>query len=198
MATDKFTIASAALVSVGANSVTSFNNSASSTAEQVAAFYMYPTTVENWLSLYPWRFATKTIVLSRDVTPPASKWLASYTAPSDMLSLQAVTDERGNPIEYDRSENKILCNVSETESIYAVYTWIPAESQWPGYFVKLIEYSLGQQFANSLAAKLDMAKRFEDMAEKQFRLAKNTDARQQTTKKLPVAGRRSILEARRS
>ena len=197
MASTKFDIASAALMLVGASPVSSF--SASGTASQKALNLIYDSTLDNWLEIYNWHFATKTTLMSRIGTAPNTIWSAAYTAPTGMKSLQnVVSGSVGTPILYDRFENEIHCNAGAAEEVYAVHTYEPSVSEWPGFFVKIMEYALAQQLSISLVAKLDMAKVYGDMLDYQYRTAKATDSKQQTTKKLRTSGRGSIMAARRA
>lgn len=197
MPTTKLEVASSALVMIGANAVSAF--SATGTAEEIACHHLYQTCLDQWLSLFPWRFATKTAELSRDVTGPVTLWSASYQQPADMKALQAViVDTIGRAIPFDRFEDKIRCDAGSSQKVYAVYTYEPAVVRWPGYFVALMEVALANKLAFALASKLDLKADYEKDVEKFFRLAKNADSRQQTTRRLPTDGYGTILEARRS
>jgi hypothetical protein len=197
MALTKYDIASAGLIMCGANPVTSF--SASGSTEQKICFHLYQSVVDNWLSMFPWRFATKTTLLSRDATGPDTKWQGSYTQPSGMKSLQAINvDRNGDGLPFDRFENKIFVNAGVDQNVYAVYTYEPPISWWPGYFVSLMETACAQRFAFAIAGKLDLTEGLTKILETSFMLAKNADSRQQTTRKFKVSGHRSIMEMRRS
>ena len=197
MALTKYDIASSALVLIGASPVSSFSSSGS--AEEIACFHLYQTCVDHWLSLYPWRFATRTTQLSRDVVPPDTQWQAAYTLPPGMRALQAIRlDANGSDLPFDRFENKALINASETQSVWAVHTYEPPIPWWPGYFVQLIETALAARLSFALSAKLDLKAGLEQEAEVNFRLAKNADSRQQTSRRFKVTGRGSIMEARRA
>jgi hypothetical protein len=196
MASTKYEVCSAALVMIGANPVSAF--SASGNAEEVACYHLYQSTLDALLSMNQWRFATKTTQMSRVGTAPDTLWSAAYTEPTDMIALQSVViDTYGGDVPFDRFDGQILCDAGSEQEVYAVHTYEPAVSNWPGYFVKVMEFNLADQFAISLAAKLDMAKALEGKYDRALRYAKNTDAKQQTTRKLKTIGRNSIIEARR-
>jgi len=197
MALTNFDIASSALVMIGANPVTAF--SSSGTTEEIACYHLYQSCVDHWLSLFPWRFATKVTQMPRDAVKPSTQWQASYTLPSNMRALQAVRiGLSGSDIPFDRFENKVLCNAGLTEPVYAVHTYEPPVAWWPGYFVQLIEVSLAEKLAFPLSAKLDLQTKLGQQSEYFFRLAKNADSRQQTSRRFKVTGRNSIMEARRA
>ena len=197
MALTKFDVASAALVLIGAAPVSSFDSPVS--AEEIACHHLYQTCVDHWLSLYPWRFATKTTQLSRVAAPPDTLWSAAYLQPPGLKAVQALRyDRHGNDIPFDRFENRILTNATETQVIWAVHTYEPPITFWPGYFMALIEVALAAKLAFALSAKLDLKAGLEKEVETYFRLAKNADSRQQTSRKFKLTARRSIMEARRA
>lgn len=197
MALTKFDIASAALVAIGAEPVASFDSAGS--AEEIACFHLYQPAVDHYLSIHPWRFATRTTQMPRDAAEPPTGWLASYTAPSDMKALQAIRINRWEiDRPFDRFENHIFVNASETDAVYAVHTYEPPIAWWPGYFVELVQTGLAARFAFAIAGKLDLQDGLNKAAEYQLRVARNADSRQQTTRRFKVDGRRSIMQARRS
>jgi hypothetical protein len=192
----KFDLASNALLLIGADTVTDF---AGASAESAAAAQFFQTTADNWLSLYDWQFATTTIQLSRLTDPPLNEWDAVYQAPTGSIKIQNIK-VRDEPIAYDRFADKIHCNAGVNDQVFCDYTRsseIITVDQWPPYFVELIEFALAKKFSTALAAKLDFKNSFDVDMETQFRLAKNADARQQTTKRLNMKGRGSILDMRR-
>lgn len=198
MAITKFELCSSALVTIGANPIASFN--ATGTAEEVAAFHLYQNCVNHWLSLHPWRFATRVVQLSRHgATAPPTQWTAAYRAPPGMLAMQALrVDVNGNDIPFDRFEDQVWCNAGEAQKVWCVHTYDVPIAYWPGYFVALMEQALAVKFAFALSGKLDLRVDLEKGVDFFFRIAKNADSRQQTSRRFKVAGRGSIMEARRA
>lgn len=194
MAATKFDICSNALMFVGAGVITDFSGS---TAESAAAKQYWQTTVDNWLTLYDWQFATTTAQLSRLGSAPLDEWDAAYSQPAGAIKIQAVR-VNDDPISYDRYQDKIHCNAAVSDTVYCDYTFSVDCAFWPPYFVELIEVALAKKFGTAIAGKLDLKSTFEGDIESQFRLAKNADARQQTAKRVNLSGRGSILAARRA
>lgn len=194
MPRDKFEICSDACLNVGASTITDF--SGNSTESEVCG-YAYRGLVDNWLSLYPWRHASRQIQLSREVDAPEARWDAAYAQPPNMVHLQAVT-VLDVPIPYDRYEDKIYCNATASDVVIADYAYYIDEQYWPPYFATLIEQAMTEKLATALADRLDLKKSFGVSMEQQFRLAKNMDSKQQTTKKLPLVRGRSLSAFRRS
>jgi len=197
MALTRFDIASSALVMIGANPVSSFSSSGST--EEIACHHLYQSCVDHWLSLYPWRFASRTRQLSRRSPDPGTLWQAAYSVPEDFKAIQAVrTDRNGGDIEFDRFEDTIVCNAGVNQVVWCVHTCEPPTVWWPGYFVQLIEVALAGKLAFVMSAKLDLKLDLEKTVDTYFRLAKNADSRQQTSRRFKLTGRRSIMEARRA
>lgn len=194
MAITKFDLCSNALNLIGAKVITDFSGA---TAESAAAARFYQTTADNWLTLYDWQFATTTVQLSRISDAPLNAWDAAYQAPSAALKIQNVK-VNDTPIPYDRFMDKIHCNAVSADVVYCDYTYAIDISYWPAYFVELMELALAKKFSTVLAANLNFQQAFNGDLESQFRLAKNADARQQTTKRLNMQGRGSIIAARRA
>jgi hypothetical protein len=193
MAHSKFDICSDALISIGASPITDFEGG--STESEVAA-QLYQRTVENWLSLYGWRFATTDQQLSRLSAAPDTGWDAAYQQPETMLRLNAVKIG-GKVIDYTRFKDQIHCNAAETDEVWAEWIYYPSEANWPAYFVTLIDYALQKRFAVALAGKLDIKREVGLDLDFQFRLAKIADAQQQTARRLPYSGTGTIMEVRR-
>jgi hypothetical protein len=202
MALTKFDVASSALVMLGANPVSSFDSSG--TTEEIACHHLYQSAIDNLLSLYPWRFATRSLQMSRDHENDDNPlkpvgWQAVYTVPSDMRAMQTIRlNKDGRDIPYDRFENKVFCNAVATDAVYAIYTYEPPVAWWPGYFTELAEVGVAGKLAFALSGKLDLRVDLEKLFEVKFRLAKNADSRQQTTRKFKLRGRNSIMEARQA
>jgi len=190
----KFDLCSNALMLIGAETITDFSGSST---ESAAAAQFFQTTADNWLSLYDWQFATTTVQLSRLEAAPANAWDAAYQAPSEAIKIQNVK-VNDIPITYDRFNDKIHCDAAVSDEVFCDYTRSMEVEYWPPYFVELVEASLAKKFSTVLAAKIDFKTTFNTDVETQFRLAKNADARQQTTKRINLRGRGSLMAARRA
>jgi hypothetical protein len=67
------------------------------------------------LTVFPWRWATKTATLVAITGDPDPPWLYAYQLPSDLLKLRAVAVE-GQPIKYERQSGKLLCARTPTST----------------------------------------------------------------------------------
>lgn len=189
-----YDICSNALLRIGAEEITDFSGSS---AESQAAAAFYQPTADNWLTLHDWHFAKQTALLVRDVAAPLQMWDASYAQPATAIKIRSVK-VNDLPISYDRARDKILCNAMSTDSVYCEYTVSVDCAYWPPYFIELMELALAIKFSFTLAGKLDLKNVIEGDLQTQFRLAKNADARQQTTRRIRYDGKGTILEARRA
>jgi hypothetical protein len=169
-----------ALVLLGADRISSLTDG---TTESESASEIYPGVIEDLISRYRWRFAHVQIQLSRLADAPDARWDAAYQLPSDLKVLETVT-VNDEPIEYDRLEDKVVCNAQSTDQVYAEYVIQNDESKWPGYFISLVVYELASLLSTPVGDREDLAERFEKRSLRQFGLAKNLDAQGVTTKKI--------------
>ena len=79
-----------------------------------------------------------------------------------------------------------------------MHTYEPPIAWWPGYFVQLVEVALAEKLAFAISGKLDLQAGLAKTTAEYFRLAKNADSRQQTSRRFKLSGRRSIMEVRRA
>lgn len=164
-----------------------------STRAHTVANSLYGSIVQNELSKYRWGFARKKVAIKVDSTGnnqdtvTGTEWSAKYTLPTDLITLIKV-----NPsVPYQIIEGKIYSNFDQTYSsgTNTVPTnWIPnvfidyiadvAESTFPAYFTKMLEYRLAMDFApairDSAASMQLMAQQYENAS----RMARCTDSQQ--------------------
>lgn len=185
MATTNIDICSRALVMIGANPITSFNEG---TDEAVAASNLYESTVQNALSMHPWTFAVGHVQLSRLEDEPDGKWDAAYQLPSspDCLAVRTVM-VNGYPIEFDRFEDNIHCDASTADEVILKGIFRVDEQFWPPYFQRYVTLVMAALLAESVAAKTDLANVMEDRAEKQFARARSMDSQGRTAVKFDTS-----------
>jgi hypothetical protein len=76
------------------------------------------------------------------------------------------------------------------------YIFRQDESEFPPYFRLAVEYKLASVFAGAIARDSAMVREFDNLAERQILIARNTESAETTTKKL--ATDRFINERRSS
>lgn len=182
MATTSIDICARALVMIGAQPITSFEDG---TTEATVAASLYEDTVRDLLSRYRWRFATGQAQLSRLSAAPDARWDAAYQLPSNLLVLHAIT-VADNPIAYDRYQDMAYCNTSVEDAVFADYSFRADENLWNPTFVVAVQYQMASLFAYSVAAQADVSDLMEKRALRQMSIARNMDAQSQTTRRLNV------------
>ena len=166
----KIDLISNALILIGdlpINSVTG-----NSRAQTVAA-NLYDNIVKNEISKHRWGFARRKAQLSLLVdTPIDNDWSYIYQLPTDLITLIKL-----NPItKYQVYGDKIYTNFSQ--ALYCDYIKDVAETEWPVYFAKMIEYALARDFASSIRDSAASADRMAAEYLNASRMARYTDSMQ--------------------
>ena len=81
MALNSIELCSSALIKLGADSISSFEDG---TAEARVAARLYPLVRDAMLCAHPWSFATKKAELARLAGPPATDFAYAYQLPNDL------------------------------------------------------------------------------------------------------------------
>jgi len=179
---DRISIANKACLGGGVNTITSFNDGS---AEATFLREWYEITVESELSLYKWRFATKTVNLKSSLLniTPDTVYNTAYQAPNDVLSVDTVLVGE-SPINYDRYQDQIHTKDTSADEVIIKYRYRADETLWNPYFRMLIIYRLATMLAFSIARKSDVAESMEKLAEVHWRRSKTEDAQAQTNQKV--------------
>ena len=184
-------VASNALVLIGSSPIASFDDN---DAGAVVAKNIYEEIVEDSLTTHPWRFASKqTDALSRLTAAPDSLWDAQYQIPTDTLTLRRVLVNSVD-ISYEVYGDKILCNASSVDDVYAHVLFRALEQDWPPYFRLGVQLRLASVFAISVIQKPDIAASFETKADFQMRKARNVDSQIDT---VPSINTKRFINIRR-
>lgn len=188
---DRIEIASQACLAAGLNPITSFSQG---TAEAKFCAQWYEVIVESELSLYKWRFATKTKDLSTSVLvdAPDTEYDTAYQLPSGIMSIDTVL-VGDRPINYDRYQDQIHTNGTSQDTVIVKYRYRADEQYWNPYFKLLVIYRLATMLSYSIARKDDIAASMKLLADEHWRRAKTEDAQAQTNKKVSL---RKITNAR--
>ncbi len=173
-------ICSRALILIGANPITSFQDA---TTEANVAVNVYEDVARSALVNSRWRFATNQEQLSLLSSAPTGRYDVAHQLPTDLLMLHAVT-VNDNLIEYAVYGDKVFSDSSTTDNLIADYSFRANEKTWPSYFTLAVEYSLAIIFATSIARDSSLATLMQNQAERSMAKARNLDSQQQTTRKL--------------
>jgi hypothetical protein len=185
---DKFDVINGALVRIGADEITSFDDG---TTEADVASRLYPNTLNDLLSRYPWRFMMGQAQLARHFDAPSAKWTASYQIPSEAEIIKAVMIH-GQPILFDRYADKIYCDAVESDEVFLDYVAKVDESRFPGYFSTLLEFELAANFAIPVGDRSDLAEAYEKKSLRHFSLAKNLDSQGRTAARMKTGRFRRV------
>tara|TARA_R110002012_G_scaffold57915_1_gene149596 strand:+ start:19421 stop:20035 length:615 start_codon:yes stop_codon:yes gene_type:complete len=194
MAVTKVDIAARALVMIGASPISSFTDDST---EGLVTNNIYEEIVEATLTRHRWRFATGQKQLSLLTTTPVGRWEYAYQMPTDPLVLQIITVTSSDVvIPYNRYEDKIYVDgYGSTSTVVMDYIFRQDESKFPPYFRLALEYKLASIYAGAVARDAGMIKQFDELAERQLLIARNTDSQETTSKQLAT---NRFTEERRS
>jgi len=173
-------ISSRALILIGANPITSFEESST---EALVAVNMYEDVARAALVNSRWRFATNQSVLNLLTDKPTGRYTNAYQLPNDCLMVHAITSGTLQ-IEYQIYGSKIFSDTSDTDVIIADYSFRANEETWPSYFTLAVEYSLAVVFATSIARDATLASLMQGQATQAMAKARSLDSQQQTARKL--------------
>ena len=172
-------ICSRALILVGAEPITSFDDD---TTEALIAGNMYEDIARTNLTATRWRFATNQAILNRLSDAPTGRFSSAYQLP-DYLFLHAVT-VRDFQIEYNVYGNKVFCDADTADVLIADFTYRASEVDWPSYFSVCVEYAMAVVFATALIRDTSLSSLMSNQYEFLMAKARSTDSQQQTTRKI--------------
>jgi|TARA_R100000278_G_scaffold40446_1_gene35655 hypothetical protein len=195
MAVTKIDIASRALIMIGSNPISSFTDD---TTEALVTNNIYEEIIESTLCRARWRFATEQQQLSLLANAPTGRYEYAYQIPTNPQCLQIISiTENDINIQYARYGDKIFVDGHGSQSkLIMDYIFRQDESEFPPYFRLAVEYKLASVFAGAIARDSAMVREFDNLAERQILIARNTESAETTTKKL--ATDRFINERRSS
>lgn len=176
--------ANLACLGAGVNKIDSFEQA---TTEAEFCSEWYELIVKSELSLYKWRFATKTKDLGSPLSAvPDTRFNTAYQLPDDVESVDTVMVNEV-PIDYDRYQDQIHTNDSSGDTVIIKYRYRADESQWNPYFRLLVVYRLATMLAFSIARKEGVANSMKGLADEHWRRAKTEDAQAQTNQKAKLS-----------
>jgi hypothetical protein len=176
-------ICSRALILIGAEPITSFEDD---TSEALIAGNMYEDIARSNLVSTRWRFASNQAVLNRISEEPTGRFDAAYQLPSGVLFTHAVT-VNDFQIEYNIYGSKIYCDASPSDQLVADYTYRAEENDWPSYFSVCVEYAMATVFATALARDQSLSAMMGNQYDRLIAKARSIDSQQQTTRKLTTS-----------
>ena len=168
----KIDLCSMALLKLGEKPIQSWREDSASA--QLARTLFEPT-VDTLLSLFPWRFATKTLVLNKTQDN-------DFLIPSEVLRILKCKGQING--------NKIKA-AGNTITILAVVKTEP--EMFPGYFATLLATKLAMEFCIPLIGDANVFKMMTALYESEYQSAKFIDS---TTTKQSDIGSFSLIDSR--
>jgi hypothetical protein len=175
MALSSIELCSSALVKLGADGISSFEDGS---AEARVASLLYPLSRDALLSAHPWSFATRQTQLAQLTSGPTATFAYAFQLPNDYLkALSAGNGGRGRGLVY-----QIVNRQLHTDAHTAVLTYVfrPGEGDFPAYFNAALVARLAAEFCLPLTENSSRAERLSRLAEAELKVAKLVDSQQDT------------------
>ena len=172
-------LCSRALIRLGANPITDFDDGS---AEADIANALYGATKNSLLSSYPWSFATKQVQLEESGHTPLADYSYSFTLPSDILcAVSAGVGSKGKGTHF-----KILNGALNSNSNNIVLTYIAEvpESDFPAFFSSILITKLAAEFSIPVTENTSRTEMLYKLSEKEIRKARQIDAQQDSPNRL--------------
>lgn len=175
MALSSIELCSSALVKLGANGISSFEDR---TAEARVASALYPLVRDALLCAHPWSFATAQARLARLSSAPVTDHRHAYQLPHGFLkALSAGDGRRGRGLTYQIINRELH---TDAERVTLTYLFRPSEGDFPAYFTPALVTRLGAEFCIPLTENTSRAELLRQHAEQELKLAKLIDSQQDT------------------
>jgi len=134
-------ICSDALLMLGANSISSFNEG---TDAANISDRLYPDLKNQALLVYPWSFSFKKVKLAKLITTPTTEYRYEYQLPGDRLGPPRAVYTSASPGQRPSKEYRIFQDklLTDYEEVYVDYQYAVQEFEMPVYFVQLLKYMM--------------------------------------------------------
>ena len=181
-------LCSAALVKLGAASISSFNEG---TTEAEVAKTLYDVVRDGLIGLHPWSFATAHAELTLLPTTPSTDFDYAFDLPTDLIKVVSAGDEeRGRGAVFQIIGRELHSN---HEEITLTYIKRADEADFPAYFVSALINRLAAEFCLPLTENASRADLLFKLADTELRLAKLIDSQQDTPPRIEDF---TLIEAR--
>ncbi len=172
----KIGLISNALILIGDSPINSLTGNS---RQQQVGSNLYDNIVDNEITKHRWGFARKKAQLSLTTDAPIDdEWGSIYQLPSDLITLIKVRPS----VPYQVLEDKVHTNLSG--KLTCDYIYRVSESEWPPYFVKMIEYALAKDFATSITDNTNARTEMTNEYIIASRMARYTDSQQHPVEQL--------------
>jgi hypothetical protein len=156
-------ICSDALLMLGANPISSFNEGTDSAN---ISDRLYSDLRDQALLIYPWSFSFKKIKLSRLVTTPTTEYRYEYQLPGDRLGPPRAVFTSASPGQRPSKEYRIFQDklLTDYEEVWIDYQYSVGEYEMPVYFVQLLKYMMAWHLAYPITDQDSKAQYWQSVA----------------------------------
>jgi hypothetical protein len=190
MAISSVELCSSALVKLGAQAISSFQDG---TTEAEVASRLYTLARDALLCAHPWSFATARASLVRLSGEPVSDFAHAYALPQDLLkALSAGDANRPRGLQFQIIHRQLH---TDADSVVLSYIFRSSEGDFPPYFSNALVSRLAAEFCLPLTENSARAERLARLAEEELKLARLVDSQQDSPPRLEHF---SLIEARQA
>lgn len=188
MALNDVALCSRALIRIGAQPITSFDDG---TAESEIAGAIFAPIRDALLSAYAWSFASGQIALNQLMSDPVADYQNAFELPSDFLrAISAGAGGKGRGLNFRIAKSELHTDASE---VVLSYIFRPAEEDFPPYFDAALIARLAAEFTIPLTESTTRAEAMFRLAEQEYARARQIDAQQDTPGRIE---RFTLIDAR--
>jgi hypothetical protein len=173
MALNDIGLCSRALIRLGANPITSFDDG---TAESEIAGALYAPVRDALLSAYPWTFASGQMTLTKLSEAPLADYQSAFQLPNDYLrAISAGNGGKGRGANYRIARGALHTNL---EDVMLTYIFKPEEEEFPPFFDMALITRLAAEFSIPVTENTSRKQALYKLAEQEFARARQIDAQQ--------------------
>lgn len=177
-----------ALIKIGANPITSFDDG---TVESDIAGALYGPVRDTVLSSYPWSFAVKQAPLNQLQQAPVADYAYAYQLPNDVLRVISIGEaSRGRGAHYRIAADSIHTDITNASM---TYIFRPEEETFPPFFDDVLITRLAAEFCLPVTEQITRANSLFSHAENTFKAAKQIDGQQESPNRIESF---SLIDAR--
>jgi hypothetical protein len=180
MALNDIAICSRALIRLGAQPISSFDDGS---VESEICGALYAQSRDALLSAYGWSFATGQVELSALDETPSGEYRNVFALPNDYL--RALTAGSGNGstsgLDYRIMHGKLYCN---SVTVLLTYIYRANESEFPPYFDSILISRMAAELCIPLTENTSRFDTLMRLAETEFSRARQLDAQQHRPQRL--------------
>lgn len=172
MATSEVQICNLALVHIGANRISTLNDTSVEARECNA---IYAILRDEVLESFPWAFARSRAELSQDAEAPAFQYAYSYILPSDCLMPLSIYEGDTTPVPYVVEGRNLLTDSEAVSLRYIKKVTDPA--LFPPSFIACLSQRMAVDLAMSIAKSSALSLKMYQIYDQMHKKLKTIDAR---------------------